>query len=610
MVKYVIDTSVIMNQRVSKLIEEGIIEENSEIIIPQIVIAEIENHANMNRITGYLGIKELKKIRHLSENNKINLSIVGSRPTLEQIKLASGGELDSIIRDYALNTNSILITSDRIQSEIAKAQGIAVEFIKEEKSRPKIDLTDYFTKDTMSLHLKEGLPPMAKVGTPGNWKLVKTDENPISLQELEEMVRIITDRAKSEKGCFLEIEYKGATVVQLKDLRITITEPPFSDSLEITAIKPIKKLSIEDYNLPKSLIERFITLAEGILICGPPGSGKSTFAGALATLYEKQKKIVKTMENPRDLQVPKAVTQYAPLENDLEKTSDIILLVRPDYTIFDEIRKTKDFSIFADMRLAGIGMIGVIHSTEPIDAIQRMLVNRKIELGMIPQIIDTIIFINKGTVEAVYYLKMVVRVPKGMTESDLARPIIEIYDFENNKLMFEIYTYSDNIVVMPISKKVKSPLNKLISEKVKDIIRKYAPNSRIEVDVISDQRIRLYVDKSVRPAIIGRNGENISKLEKKLGINIDVRILPEDHSFKEVVHQKIPFNIKITNKYIHFEVDDYPNTYFKIEHRGNKIINVKSDYRGDIKIRKNSKVGKVILNLVKNQEYFEIYIID
>jgi ATPase len=611
MTKYVIDTSVIMNERVSNLIKEGTIEEESEIIIPQIVIAEIENHANMGRLTGYLGVKELQNIRKLCEEFNIELYIVGDRPTLEQIKLASGGELDSVIRDFAREPDSVLVSSDKIQSEIAKAQGIEVLFIREERTHPKVDINDYFTKDTMSLHLKEDLPPMAKVGTPGNWKLIKLDDKPVSKHTLEELVRAITEKAKSEKDCFLEIEYKGAIIAQLYDLRITITEPPFSDALEITAIKPIIELTLDDYNLPHSLIERFKLLAEGILICGPPGSGKSTFAGALAHLYDKEKKIVKTMENPRDLQVPKAVTQYAPLENDLEKTADVILLVRPDFTIFDEIRKTKDFAIFADMRLAGIGMIGVIHATAPIDAIQRMLINRKIELGMIPQIVDTIIFIDGGNVEDVFYLKMTVRVPKGMVESDLARPIIEVYDFFTEKPVYEIYTYGDNIVVMPLTEKNKSPFNKIVAERLRNEVRKYAPNSRIEVDVISDERAKVYVNKSAKPSVIGKNGKNITEIEQNVGLHIDVRELTNDmmHDDGDNSPQKVPFNFRVSKKYIFFQVDDYPNRFFQIMHAGNNIMTAKSDNTGDIKIRKNSKNGKHILNLFKRHELFEVYLL-
>lgn len=160
--------------------------------------------------------------------------------------------------------------------------------------------------------------------------------------------------------------------------------------------------------------------------------------------------VVKTMESPRDLQVSDEITQYAPLERDMQKTADILLLVRPDFTIYDEMRKTKDFKIFADMRLAGVGMIGVVHATRPIDAIQRVI--GRVELGMIPSIIDTTIFIKDGKVETVYDISLTVKVPTGMTEEDLARPVIEVRDFETNELVYEIYTYGEQTVVMDVSK--------------------------------------------------------------------------------------------------------------------------------------------------------------
>src|SRR5665648_42765 len=77
------------------------------------------------------------------------------------------------------------------------------------------------------------------------------------------------------------------------------------------------------------------------------------------------------MESPRDLQVRREITQYAPLDGSMRNTADILLLVRPDYTIYDEVRKSEDFHVFADLRLAGVGMIGVMHASQAIDAVQR-----------------------------------------------------------------------------------------------------------------------------------------------------------------------------------------------------------------------------------------------
>ena len=42
------------------------------------------------------------------------------------------------------------------------------------------------------------------------------------------------------------------------------------------------------------------------------------------------------------------------------------------------------------MRLAGVGMVGVVHASRAVDAIQRFI--RRIELGLIPNIINTVIF--------------------------------------------------------------------------------------------------------------------------------------------------------------------------------------------------------------------------
>src|SRR5208282_3422316 len=204
-----------------------------------------------------------------------------------------------------------------------------------------------------------------------------------------------------------------------------------------------------DYTLSSKLMERFSAGAEGILIAGPPGSGKTTFASALAEFYLRQNKIVKTLESPRDLQVGPEITQYGPLEGDFEKTAEILLLVRPDYTIFDEVRRTKDFMIFADMRLAGVGMVGVVHASEAVNAIQRFI--GRVELGMIPHVIDTIIFIQYGEVKNVFTLKLTVKVPTGMVEADLARPVVEVHDFETDNLQFEIYTFGEENIIIPVS---------------------------------------------------------------------------------------------------------------------------------------------------------------
>ena len=91
-------------------------------------------------------------------------------------------------------------------------------------------------------------------------------------------------------------------------------------------------------------------------------------------------------------------------------------------------------------------MIGVVHATSPIDAIQRFV--KRVELGMIPSIVDTVIFIENGQVAKVYSLNMSVKVPTGMTESDLSRPLVEIRDFFSGEVEYEMYTFGEETVVV------------------------------------------------------------------------------------------------------------------------------------------------------------------
>jgi len=135
----------------------------------------------------------------------------------------------------------------------------------------------------------------------------------------------------------------------------------------------------------------------------------------------------------------------------MEATADVLLLVRPDYTFYDEVRKTKDFQIFADMRLAGVGLVGVCHANKAIDAIQRLI--GRVDLGVIPHVVDTVLFIEAGEIKQVYELRMTVKVPFGMHDSDLSRPVIEIRDFESGSPQYEMYSFGEEVVVIPVRQK-------------------------------------------------------------------------------------------------------------------------------------------------------------
>ncbi|MEM3762137.1 MAG: PINc/VapC family ATPase [Archaeoglobaceae archaeon] len=567
--RIVVDTSVIVAGRVSEFIEKNEVE---EIIIPEAVVAELEAQANFGRLSGFKGLVEIEKIVSIAKERNIRVEFAGKRPGIEEIKLAKGGEIDNMIREVAREKNAVLLTSDKVQNLVAKAKGIEAIYIKPRIVKPEeTKIMSFFTPDTASVHLREGVPPIAKRGKIGNLKVVKLGENEMSYEELLEIAEEIIEAAKQDEESSIEIERKGATVVQLRDIRIAIAEKPFSDKMEITAVRPIAKVSIDEYGVSEELKRRIVERQRGILIAGPPGAGKSTFAASVANYLLENGYIVKTMESPRDLMVRDEITQYAPLEGDMSLTADILLLVRPDYTIYDELRKTSDFQVFADMRLAGVGMIGVTHATRPIDAIQRMI--GRVELGIIPQVVDTVIFIEAGKIAKVYELSFTVKVPEGMFEADLARPVIEVRDFETKKVEFEIYTYGEQVVVMPVESDEK--LKKAISDRFSQILDDF------EV-IVSGKRAIVKVPEEKIPKILGKKGKRIKKLEEELRVSID--LVPKE--------TEVGLEVEETDKHYVIYAGGFERKTLEVYADDEYLFSALVNKNGVIKVRKDKESGR------------------
>ena len=427
----VADTSVIINGNLSEQIKSGSIRD-SEIIIPQAVFDELQSQASNHKEQGFVGLEQIQKLNKLSEDFGLKIILKGSHPDIDDIKFAASGRIDALIIDIAKQNDAVLYTSDKVQHLVAEAEDVKTVFLQPKIVQEELEFLKFFDNTTMSIHLKENQYPLAKRGKPGEFLLTKIGEDILSKDYLKMISSQILSATNISDSSTIEISKTGASVIQHNDYRIAITYPPFSESYEITIVHPTVKLSLDDYTISEALMKRLTDRAEGILISGAPGSGKSTLASGLANFYHDQDKIVKTFESPRDLQVDAGITQYSKLDGSFDNTADILLLVRPDYTIFDEVRRREDFTTFSDLRLTGVGMVGVIHANSPLDAIQRFI--GKIELGIIPNVLDTVVFVHNGDIEKVYDLELKVKVPTGMTESDLARPVIEIRNFENNVL--------------------------------------------------------------------------------------------------------------------------------------------------------------------------------
>jgi len=605
MTTIVADTSVIINGNLAQQIESGSIR-NSDLIIPQAVFDELQSQASNHKQQGFVGLEQIEKLNKLSEDSGVKILLKGSHPDINDIKFASSGRIDALIIDIAKQNDAILYTSDKVQHLVAKAEDVQTVFLKPKIVFEKLEFLKFFDSTTMSIHLKENQFPLAKRGKPGEFLLTQISDEILTRDYLKMISSQILSATNISDSSTVEISKTGASVIQHDDYRIAITYPPFSESYEITIVHPTVQLSLNDYSISESLMQRLTDRAEGIVISGAPGSGKSTLASGLANFYHQQGKIVKTFESPRDLQVNSGITQYSKLDGSFDNTADILLLVRPDYTIFDEVRRKEDFTTFSDLRLTGVGMVGVIHANSPLDAIQRFI--GKIELGIIPNVLDTVVFVNNGDIEKVYDLELKVKVPTGMTESDLARPVIEIRNFENNDLEHEIYTFGEENVIVPVQQHDKKVgIEKLAEDKIKDYFQRYDSNA--QVDILSNNRVKVSVHEDCIASIIGRGGSNIDEIEKFLKVHIDV--VAKDSEEFSLTSNDLPFSFSESKTALLLTVNrEFTSLHADIFLNGKFFTSVRIGKKGQIKIPKRSDIGRNLLNQTSSQNDIQLYLKD
>ncbi|MBC7130725.1 hypothetical protein H5T51_05860, partial [Candidatus Bathyarchaeota archaeon] len=212
---YIPDETSIESGLLNKLIAEGRI--NEKVLLHNSIIKHIEHKA----LNGdFRGVRELENACKKLMEKGIPFEIINE---------------DLNLRKIAFKTGSIIVTADYVSAIIAKALGLTVLY---EEIHAKADLTDFFKeRDVMSVHLKENLPPRVKRGKPGRWTFETLSNNLLSREEMEDLVNSILDKVKAGKG-FIETDKESSTIVQMGPYRIVITRPPFSDGLEITAVRP------------------------------------------------------------------------------------------------------------------------------------------------------------------------------------------------------------------------------------------------------------------------------------------------------------------------------------------------------------------------------------
>jgi len=215
----------------------------------------------------------------------------------------------------------------------------------------------------------------------------------------------------------------------------------------------------------------------------------------------------------------------------------------------------------------------------------------RVELGMIPQVVDTVIFINAGKIEKVYELNLTVKVPYGMVEEDLARPVIEVIDFDTKRIEYEIYTYGEEVIIMPVKHEEIESIRRMIEE----VIRKYV--TEYEIEVVSNNKAIVKVPENEIPNLLGKKGRRIKRIENQLKIKLELQPL----------HKEIKKEVKVeeTNKHYLIYAEGLEGKTVDVFAGDEYLFTAAVSRKGVIKIRKDKEAGKSLkLALMKGEKIY------
>ncbi|MEM0375985.1 MAG: hypothetical protein QXP43_06775 [Nitrososphaerota archaeon] len=102
-----------------------------------------------------VAVRELARLRRICAERGIPVELIGDE---------SAGDQFEALAELALRTGASVLTADPFAQKVCEALGADVIRV---RIRGEWELDRIFTGNVMSLHLKEGVRPRVKVGTPG-----------------------------------------------------------------------------------------------------------------------------------------------------------------------------------------------------------------------------------------------------------------------------------------------------------------------------------------------------------------------------------------------------------------------------------------------------------
>jgi len=441
--KAVPDTSVLINGALSRLIESGKLSEG-ELIIPLAVVDELQAQASRGKDVGLRGLEELRRIRALAEERGLAIRFSGERPSLEDIKLARSGRIDALIRDVARSEGGRLYTSDYVQALIAEAEGIPVEYIEPYERVEEFSFKKYLKPNVLSLYLRIGAPPLARILEAGEIRVVRLGDEPCGEEELNRILEELMAAVRVREEADVAMLRPEAMVIETGEFRISLAKPPFSNNLEAVIhrnpLDLIPEESIVDPIVGECLEER-----RGILALNLEKLYTHPIAERIAEKLQGRGLIARIMGHAR--RAASTPLYYGPIEGDLEKAVDYVLASGPDYVIFEEIRRQRDFKLIKELRDSGLGVLAFLASGSLRLGVGRVL--ESIRLTALPELFDEIMLLDGRGVSEVYSLAVSVRRRRELGGEAEPVPIVEVVRSGTGVKAYEVYEVNGLPVVRP-----------------------------------------------------------------------------------------------------------------------------------------------------------------
>jgi len=173
-----------------------------------------------------------------------------------------------------------------------------------------------------------------------------------------------------------------------------------------------------------------------------------------------------------------------------------------------------------------------------------------------------------------------------------------VKDFEGGQAEYEMYSYGEEIVVMPVTKEEKKPSWKLASREIEKEISHHV-RGPFKVEMLTDSSAVIHVPQEDAARVIGKAGKNIDQIERSLGMHIDVRAKEEEQTVPEP-------RMEETAKHIILWLDGMAGESVDVQVGDEPAFTATVGRRGDIRIAKSSEMAKRIIKRMKKGEKIEV----